>query len=520
MTLSQFAEIFEQKESTTMSFEPIDGERFDGSQCGRVSRRAFLSDCGMGFTGLALGAMLHDQGIVRAAEPDAWQPPTGSPHFAPKAKNVIWLFMLGGTSHLESFDYKPAINRFADKSFEETPHNDVVVKSPFFRKNARDFTGEPRKLMSKIFPLQVGFQTYGQSGIEVSDWWRHVAQHVDDIAFVRSMWTTDNDHAAQLQFHTGRHVQDGFFPSIGSWVHYGLGALNQNLPQFVALGNPPGDCCGGAAAHGADYLGPQHGGVQIQVDPKKSLAFGSPGSQVYLEEKRDQLDFLQALNAEAGVAYPDDETMKARIKSYELAFRMQMAVPEVVKLSEETQTTLNGYGFDSEVTRSFAEKCLTARRLVEKGVRFVQVYHGDWDAHSKLKENHTKNCAQVDQPIGALLADLKQRGLLDETLVVWATEFGRTPGVEVREESQSFVDGRDHHNYGFTVWMAGGGIKGGVTHGATDELGFHAVEDRHYVTDIHATVLKQLGLDPKRLSVPGHKRLEIDYGKSIDAIIA
>ena len=191
----------------------------------------------------------------------------------------------------------------------------------------------------------------------------------------------------------------------------------------------------------------------------------------------------------------------------------------MVKISEESKATLGHYGFDREITRPFAEKCLTARRLVEKGVRFVQIYHDDWDAHSKLKENHSKNCAQVDQPIGALLGDLKQRGLLDETLVVWATEFGRTPGVEVRNNSNSLVDGRDHHNYGFTIWMAGGGIKGGVTHGATDELGFHAVEDRHYVTDVHATVLKQLGLESKRLNVPGQKRIEIDYGKPMDAII-
>ncbi|MCA9229359.1 MAG: DUF1501 domain-containing protein [Planctomycetales bacterium] len=495
--------------------------QFDGSRCGRVSRRSFLADCGMGFTGLALGAMMHDQGLVWAAsEPHAvWHPPTGLPHFAPKAKSVIWLFMLGGTSHLESFDHKPMINQFAGKTIDESPLNDAVVNSPFFRKNARDFTGEPRKFMATILPLQTGFKRYGESGIEVSDWWPHVGEHVDNISFIRSMWTTDNDHAAQLQFHTGRHVLDGYFPSIGAWVHYGLGALNENLPQFIALGDPPKDCCGGVASHGGDYLGPAHSAVQLSVDPHRPLAFGSPGSHVYLEEKRAQLDFLQSLNAEAGVAYPDDPEMQARIKSYELAFRMQMAVPEVVKLSDETPSTLATYGFNNEVTRPFAEKCLTARRLVEKGVRFVQIYHDGWDAHSKLKENHTSQCAQVDQPIGALLGDLQQRGLLDETLVVWATEFGRTPGVELRDTG-SFVDGRDHHNYGFSVWMAGGGIQGGVTHGATDELGFHAVEDRHYVTDIHATVLRQLGLDPRRLEVPGQKRIEIDYGRPIDAIIA
>ncbi len=235
--------------------------------------------------------------------------------------------------------------------------------------------------------------------------------------------------------------------------------------------------------------------------------------QLSRAERRRQLDLLGDLNGLAGVKYPDDATMRARIKSYELAFRMQMAVPGIVSLESETEATKKLYGLDEKETKSVGQQCLTARRLVEQGTRFVQIYNDGWDAHKALKKNHTQRSAQVDKPIAGLLKDLKGRGLLDETLVVWATEFGRTPGSEKS-------DGRDHHPYGFTVWLAGGGIKGGTVHGATDELGFHAVQDRHYVTDIHATILHQLGLDPRRMEVPGHKRLDIDFGEPIHDVIA
>ncbi len=481
--------------------------------CGRISRRNFLADSGMGFTGLALGAMLHRAGITRADESKASSPPTGQHHFAPKAKSVIWYFMLGGTSHLESFDPKPALNKYAGKSIDTSPFKSAILDSPFYRKNVRDFAGVPRKLMGTLYPLQIGYRKRGESGIEVSDWWPHVGDCIDDIAVIRSTWTTDNDHAAQLQFHTGRHIFDGFYPSIGSWVHYGLGALSDNLPQFVVMGTPPGDCCGGVGAHDGSYLGPEHSGVPMSVNPSNPLPFGTPGNTVSIKERRSQLDLLAELNTIAGIEYPDDAAMRARIKSYELAFHMQMAVPEVVKLSDETKATQDLYGLNDASTQTVGRQSLVARRLVERGVRFVQIYDNGWDAHSKLKQNHSTRCKAVDKPIGGLLQDLKQRGLLDETLVVWGTEFGRTPGSERS-------DGRDHHPYGFSVWMAGGGIKGGVAHGATDEVGFHAVEDRHYVTDLHATVLHQLGLDPHRLEVPGQKRLEIDFGEPIMPVIA
>ena len=476
-----------------------------------MQRRTFLADTGLGFAGLALGAMLLRDGIVRGAAPD------GKPHFAPKAKRVIWLFFMGGVSHLESFDPKPALDKYAGKTIDESPFKKAVVESPFYRKNVMDFAGTPRALLNKLYPTQIGFKKHGKSGIEVSDWWPHLADCVDDIAFVRSMWTTDNDHAAQLQFHTGRHVFEGFHPTIGSWIHYGLGSLSENLPQFVVLGSPPGDCCGGVGAHGAGYLGPEHAAVPLSLDPANPLPFGTPGATVTKEGRAKQLDLLRDLNAQSAVQYPDDPAQRARVKAYELAAKMQLAVPEVMDLTKETAETQKLYGLDNPTTAAYGRTCLAARRLAANGVRFIQVYDGGgggggWDAHGKLKDNHSKNCARVDKPIAGLLTDLKRTGMLKDTLVVWATEFGRTPGAENS-------DGRDHHPYGFTVWMAGAGIKGGVVHGATDEIGFHAVEDRHYVTDIHATVLQQLGLDPRRLEVPGHKRLELDFGQPVKAVI-
>jgi hypothetical protein len=352
----------------------------------------------------------------------------------------------------------------------------------------------------------------------MSDWWPHLGTCVDDLAIVRSMWTTDNNHGAQLQFHTGRHSLEGFFPTIGSWVHYGLGSLNDNLPQFVVMGTPLADCCGGVGAHGANYLGPMHSGVQLATDNKNPLPFAGPGKDVFVEEQDREFELLAKLNRLTADKSEGDPILAARIRSYELAYRMQMTVPEVVRFSDETATTRRSYGLEDPVTREFGEQCLTARRLVERGVRFVQIFHGSnggagaWDAHANLQAGHSKLCQQVDQPMAALIHDLKQRGLLDETLVVCGTEFGRTPGAQNS-------NGRDHHPYGFSIWMAGGGLQRGIVHGATDELGFHAIEKRHYVTDVHATVLHQLGLDARRLQIPGRQRLAIDFGTPMHEII-
>ena len=472
-------------------------------------RRAFLADMGMGFTGLALGAMLHRDGY---GSEHAWAPPTGKPHFAPKAKNVIWLFMNGGVSHVESFDPKPMLTKYGGKTIAETPFAETQdpKKLAIERLVVPDANGNQR---NTLYPLQVGFQKHGESGIEISDWFPHIARQVDQLAFVRSMWTTDSNHGAQTQFHSGRHQNDGAFPTLGAWVHYGLGSLNDNLPQFISMGFR--EYWNKKDGH---YLGPAHDAVPLRIDPDNPLDFGRPERPFSAGEQSVGADLIRELDTLRGIEYPRDPALAARINSYELAFRMQRSVPEVVDFSQETAETKKLYGFDLPHCREFAAQLLAARRFVERGVRFVQIQHGGggagaWDAHSGLKGNHSNLALAVDQPVGALIADLDRRGMLEETLVIFATEFGRTPG------SQS-SDGRDHHIYGFTVWMAGGGLKRGVVHGATDEIGFHAVENRHYVTDIHATILKQLGLDSRQLEIPGRKRLEIDHGKPITEIIA
>ncbi len=476
-----------------------------------ATRRQVMLRSGLGFGTTVLASMLQRD----AAASDAL---SAAARIAPRAKSVIWLFMIGGASHLESFDPKPALNRYAGKTIDETPHADIL-KSPYLE-NERVVAFDPNNgfVRTECFPLQTRFRPHGESGLEISDWWPHVASCADDLCLIRSMWTEDSNHGAQLQFHTGRHRVDGFFPTIGSWAAWGLGTLNENLPEFVVMGTPVADCCGGQEAHRANYLGPQYDGVPLSVDPHNSMPYVSRDPQMQAREQQAEFDLLRRLHTMTAHQYPDDTALTARIRSYELAFRMQTAVPEVVDLSQETAAVQAAYGVGQKETDVFGRQMLTARRLAERGVRFIQVYHGSnggagsWDAHSNLRRGHARLCRQVDQPIGALLKDLRQRGLLDETLVVWATEFGRTPGSQ-------HTSGRDHHPYGFSVWMAGGGIRGGIAHGATDELGFHAVEDRHYVTDIHATVLHQLGLDVRRLQVPGRKRLERDFGTPIHGII-
>jgi Protein of unknown function (DUF1501) len=480
---------------------------------GGIHRRSFLADVGMGFTGLALGAMLARDGVVRADAPADWQPPNGQPHQTPKAKSVVWLFMNGGVSHMESFDPKPELTKYAGKSINETPY--AETQNPEKLKLARvtvvnDANGQQR---NKLYPLQVGFRKYGESGIELSDWVPHVGGCIDDIAVVRSMFTTDDNHGAQTQFHSGRHMLDGEYPTLGAWVHYGLGSLNDNLPQFISMGNR--EYWNAKDGH---YLGPAHDAIPIRVDPGNPLDFGKPAKDLSRDEQQIGFDLVGRLNQLKAVEYPDDPSLAARIKAYELAFRMQTSVPETLALNSETKATQEMYGLDDPATRDFGMQMLATRRFIERGVRFIQVQHGAggagvWDAHSGLKANHEKNFKAVDKPIAGLLKDLKQRRLLDSTIVLFASEFGRTPGSQGS-------DGRDHHIYGFSVWMAGGGIKGGIAHGVTDEIGFHAVENRHYVTDVHATILKQMGLDSRKLEVPGRKRLDIDHGHPIDAIIA
>ena len=475
----------------------------------RLPRRTFLADLGMGFTGLALGAMLQRDARASSA---AWSPPTGLPHSAAKAKSVIWLFMNGGVSHMESFDPKPMLTKYGGKTIAETPFKEAQdpKKLALERLVVPDGNGNQR---NTLYPLQVGFQKHGQCGLEVSDWFPHIARNADKLAVVRSLWTTDSNHGAQTQFHSGRHMNDGDYPNLGAWVHYGLGSLNDNLPQFISIGAR--EYWNKRDAH---YLGPAHDAVPLRIDPSNPLDFSRPERPFTADAQALGMDLVHQLNALRGVEYPQDPALAARVASYELAFRMQRSVPEVLDFANETEETKKLYGLDQPHCRDFGMQLLAARRFVERGVRFIQIQHGAggagaWDAHGGLKTNHTKNSLAVDQPTGALLIDLERRGLLDETLVIFATEFGRTPGSQGS-------DGRDHHIFGFSVWMAGGGLKRGVVHGSTDEIGFHAAEHRHYVTDIHATILQQLGLDSRRLEIPGRKRLEIDHGKPISEIIA
>jgi Protein of unknown function (DUF1501) len=477
--------------------------------CQCQDRRTFLADFGLGFGSLALAAILQGDGYGRDG---TWTQPNGQPHFAPKAKSVIWLFMNGGVSHMESFDPKPMLTKYAGKTIAETPFAEAQdpKKLALERLVVPDGNGNQR---NTLYPLQVEFRKHGESGIEISDWFPHIAKQVDKLAIVRSMWTTDSNHGAQTQFHSGRHMNDGDFPNLGAWVHYGLGSLNDNLPQYISIGNR--EYWNKRDGH---YLGPAHDAVPLRIDLNNPLDFSRSAKSNSGDAQGVGRNLIKQLNELRGREYPQDPALEARIASYELAFRMQQSVPEVVDFSQETAETQALYGIDQPHSRDFGMQLLASRRMVERGVRFIQIQHGAggagaWDAHGGLKTNHTNNALAVDRPIGGLLEDLDRRGLLDETLVVFASEFGRTPGSQGS-------DGRDHHIFGFSVWLAGGGLKRGVVHGATDPIGFHAVEDRHYVTDIHATILKQLGLDSRKLEIPGRKRLEIDHGTPIEQIIA
>lgn len=491
------------------------------SSCGQT-RRTFLADTGLGFTGLVLGAMLHQDGVARADSTaplgDREVAPAGRPHFQPRAKSVIWILLAGGCSHLESFDPKPELNKHDGKTIKTTPYS-AIADSTIGNHIIGSRGDKPEYVNGKLMRMHVGFQRYGRCGLEVSDWWPHVGSCADDIAVVRSMWSNDNDHGGQIGCFTGRHIRDGIQPTIGAWISYGLGSLNRNLPEYVVLGSV--ESLTENMQSGA-YLGSERAGVPLAIGPgtRDAMPFITPAAGRGSEKQEAGLSLLGKLHRRAGIDYPDDLALRARIRSYELAYSMQTAIPELLQVEKESEATRKLYGIAPGETPYWGKVLLTARRLVERGVRFVQVLHGynngagAWDSHGSMNE-HRPLCQAVDRPIAGLLKDLKQRGLLDETIVVWSTEFGRTP---VRDAGIN--GGRNHHPYGYSMWLAGGGIRGGVVHGATDELGFYAVENRHYITDIHATVLHQLGLDSHQLEVPGHKRLEMDFGKPIREIIA
>ena len=453
--------------------------------CGRT-RREFLWEAGGGFVGTALTYLLAQDGFFESAAHAAEakrQSPTAprKSHFPARARSCIFLFMYGGPSQVDLFDPKPEL---AKRHGQPIPNLDK--DSLFKMRNPGPLLGSSRK-----------FLKCGKSGIEISDLFPTVGQRADDMAIIRSCYADSFAHGSGLlQMNTG-FIRQGY-PCLGSWVTYGLGTINQNLPAFVVLLDHRGGPISGPPNWSSGFMPATYQGTQFRTtgDPILNLR---PPQQVTMQQQRNQLDLLAAFNNDYGTANPENSELAARIASYELAFRMQAHAPEAVDLTHESEATKRLYGLDNLITEKFGRRCLMARRLVERGVRFVQVYSGGghledtWDAHSDVNKNHERHCAETDRPIAALLTDLRQRGLLEETLVVWAGEFGRTP-------TGQNAKGRDHSPRGFSSWMAGGGIRGGQTYGATDDFGYAAVDNKVHVHDLHATILHLLGFDHERLT--------------------
>lgn len=456
--------------------------------CGQT-RREFLWQAGGAFTSVAMAGMLGADGFLgqQAVAADGVTPfrnplAPKAPHFGPKAKSVIFLFMYGGPSHVDTFDYKPALYPLDGQTI------DVKTKG-------RGGT----KSQGRIVGPKWNFKQYGECGKYVSDLFPNVGQCVDDIAFIHSMYADSPLHgSAMLMMNSGRILSGS--PCLGSWVNYGLGSVNENLPGFVVMLDKTGGPISGAKNWSSGYMPATYQGVVMRSAGEPILDLELPEG-ASLGAQRRMLDSLKEYNERHRAPRIDNSELAARIASYELAYKMQQYAPDAVDLSKEPQETQSLYGLDNPRTYDFGRKCLLARRLVERGVRFIQIYSGgnhndaNWDAHGDLKKNHDFHAGNTDLPIAGLLQDLKRRGMLDDTLVVWGGEFGRQPTAEYAQGT-----GRDHNSYGFTMWMAGGGVKGGVSVGETDELGSAAVRDRFHVKNLHATILQLLGLDPNDLT--------------------
>ena len=459
-----------------------------------VTRRDVLVRAAHGFGSIALASLLPPSaGAAQRVNALAAKPP----HFQPRAKSVIFLFMVGAPSSIDTFDPKPALDKYNGQLLPAS-YGTVVSE---FTKGDTPLLKSPWK-----------FKKFGQCGRDVSTLFPHLAQHVDDLCFVRSFYTESTVHApAMYQVNTGRILMG--YPSMGSWITYGLGSESENLPAYVVMPQPEGTPEAGPPMWGAGFLPAVYQGTVFRPGPNPIVNL-TPPAGITPERQRRTLDFLQSMN-EMDTLDSDTE-MAARISSYELAFRMQSHAPEAVDISKENEATRKLYGLDQKHTSEFGTRCLLARRLVERGVRFVQIYSGggpvsvQWDAHSNLVENHEKMCGMTDLPIAGLLQDLKQRGLLDETLVIWGAEFGRLP------MSQG-GNGRDHNPHGFTMWFAGGGVKAGTIVGETDEMGLRAIGEKHHMRDFHATILQLLGLDQNRLWFLHNGRNEklTDFGGNV-----
>ncbi len=444
------------------------------------TRRRLLKSSAVGFGQLALTSLLQREAVAGERRSESLHPLAAKiPHLPARAKRIVFLFMKGGPSHVDTFDPKPALDRDHGKPL------------PF---------DLPRVTFAKqgnLLKSPWRFQQHGESGLPVSELFPHVAKHVDDLCVLRSLYGTNPAHGgALLKLHTG---SDQFVrPSLGSWVTYGLGTDNEDLPAFITI--CPTLAHGGVNNWGAAFL-PAHcqgtpiGNASVAAKNVKVKHIRNP--RIDLKTQRMQLDLIHEMNRDHLGEVGPNPTLEGRLNSFELAFRMQSSMPEIQDLSSETESTMRLYGIDDPVTEDFGRQCMMARRFLERGVRFVQVTHSDsevqWDQHSNLYQGHTKNAAEVDKPIAGFLSDLKARGMLRDTLVLWGGEFGRTPTAQGN-------DGRDHNPHGFTMWMAGGGVKGGYAYGGTDDYGYYAAEDKMHIHDLHATILHLLGLDHERLT--------------------
>jgi hypothetical protein len=445
--------------------------------CGPSTRRDFLAQAGSGVGLLALASLLKQDRLLAqdAASPLAPR----STHFAPRARSVIFLFMSGGPSHVDLFDYKPELQRLAGQPIPES---------------FGTFKTRRAVAKNKLMPSRWPFRRRGDCGMEISDALPHIASLADELCLLRGCHGDSVTHPESVYLMNTGSILMGR-PSLGAWAAYGLGTENQDMPAFVVLPDPAGWVKGGAPAWGNGYLPATYQGTILRGGETPILHLNNPPG-VAAAQQRQTLDLINKLNREEIRPGEDDSELSARIAAYELAFRMQSSAQEVVDVRSESEATRKLYGLDDKVTAEFGLRCLLARRMVERGVRFVQLYCGDtngWDGHSDVEGNHGRLCAQSDKPVAGLLRDLKSRGLLDETLVVWGGEFGRTPMTEGS-------NGRDHNPHGFSMWLAGGGVKGGQTIGATDPVGLRAAEEKTHVHDVHATILHLLGIDHTKLT--------------------
>lgn len=476
-----------------------------------IKRREFVWEMGAGFAGLALVSLLDRDGFfarhASAANADVADPlAPKAGHFAARARSVIFLMMNGGPSQVDTFDPKPALEKYAGQPMPE----------------GKKFINSGGRAIGYLTPAQRPFHAGGESGLPVSDYFPNVRKHADKLAVIRSCHADSHAHGSALvQMNTGKPLIGR--PSLGSWAVYGLGSENQSLPGYVVMLDKRGGPISGQPNWSSGFMPASFQGTLFRPSGNPILDLRGPD---YLDPgaQRDQLDLLAKINEEHLAKRPGGQELAARIQSYELAYRMQAEAPLAVDLTQETQATLDLYGIGKEPTDEYGRNCLVARRLVERGVRFVQLYSGGghledtWDAHESVEKNHGKHGAEVDQPIAALLTDLDQRGLLETTLVVWGGEFGRMPFAEGVGKP-----GRNHNPYGFSMWMAGGGVRGGIAYGETDELGFEAVVDKAHVHDIHATILHLMGIDHTRLTYfhqGRQERLTDVFGKVIEPILA